>query len=176
MSFGSGVNGLNVTYFYEATGYIHATVNDSLHQSRTQMATLKGKGCSGDNFATVACIGWKLSSWLFYNHLTALEIVNLTSCVTTVQYIPWIMHMVCSLPCFCYGLAITDFIHILQGYFTGTGAILWLPQCLWSNPEGYGYTAPISLLKPTIWPWQNKTKHNHVSTAVCHHNNCSIDW
>ena len=30
------------------------------------------------------------------------------------------------------------FTHILQGYFTGTGAIIWLPQCQWSNPEGYG--------------------------------------
>ena len=29
------------------------------------------------------------------------------------------------------------FTHILQGYFTGTGAITWLPQCQWSNPEGY---------------------------------------
>ena len=31
-----------------------------------------------------------------------------------------------------------SFTHILQGYFTGTGAIVWLPQCLWSNPEEYG--------------------------------------
>ena len=30
------------------------------------------------------------------------------------------------------------FTHILQGYFTGTGAIIWLPQCQWSNPEGHG--------------------------------------
>ena len=29
--------------------------------------------------------------------------------------------------------------HILQGYFTGTGAIVRLPQCQWSKPEGYGY-------------------------------------
>ena len=29
------------------------------------------------------------------------------------------------------------FTHILQGYFTGTGAIIGLPLCLWSNPEGY---------------------------------------
>ena len=28
-------------------------------------------------------------------------------------------------------------IHILQGCFTCTGAIIWLPQCKWSNPEGY---------------------------------------
>ena len=26
------------------------------------------------------------------------------------------------------------FTHILQGYFTGPGAILWLPQCQWSLP------------------------------------------
>ena len=25
------------------------------------------------------------------------------------------------------------FTHILQGYFTGIGAIIWLPQCQWSN-------------------------------------------
>ena len=30
------------------------------------------------------------------------------------------------------------FTNNLQGCFTGTGAILWLPQCQWSNPEGYG--------------------------------------
>ena len=30
------------------------------------------------------------------------------------------------------------FTRILQGSFTGTGAIIWLPQCQWSNPEGYG--------------------------------------
>ena len=34
----------------------------------------------------------------------------------------------------CYGLS---FIHILQGCFTATGAIIWLPQWQWSNPEGY---------------------------------------
>ena len=30
------------------------------------------------------------------------------------------------------------FIHIHQGYFAGTGAIVRLPQCLWSKPERYG--------------------------------------
>ena len=30
-----------------------------------------------------------------------------------------------------------SFTHILHGYFTGTGAILWLPQCQWSNHEEY---------------------------------------
>ena len=30
------------------------------------------------------------------------------------------------------------FIHIHQGCFTGTGAIVRLPQCQWSKPDGYG--------------------------------------
>ena len=47
------------------------------------------------------------------------------------------------------------FTHILQGYFTGTGAIIWLPQCQWSNPEGYG------LIQPS--PNHNKTKQSRNS-------------
>ena len=39
---------------------------------------------------------------------------------------------------FGFGLVAVDFTHIPQGYFTGTGAIRWLPQCQWSNSEGYG--------------------------------------
>ena len=30
------------------------------------------------------------------------------------------------------------FIHIQQGCFAGTGAIVRLPQCQWSKPDGYG--------------------------------------
>ena len=30
------------------------------------------------------------------------------------------------------------FIHIHQGWFVGTGAIVRLPQCQWSKPDGYG--------------------------------------
>ena len=30
------------------------------------------------------------------------------------------------------------FIHIHQGCFAGTGAIVRLPQCQWSEPDGYG--------------------------------------
>ena len=30
------------------------------------------------------------------------------------------------------------FIHIYQGCFAGTGAIVRLPQCQWSKPGGYG--------------------------------------
>ena len=30
------------------------------------------------------------------------------------------------------------YIHIRQGCFAGTGAIVRLPQCQWSKPDGYG--------------------------------------
>ena len=35
-----------------------------------------------------------------------------------------------------YWFYVTNFPYF-QGCFTGTGAIIWLPQCQWSNPEGY---------------------------------------
>ena len=45
--------------------------------------------------------------------------------------------------CCCFSLASTYsisqvFIHIHQGCFAGTGAIVRLPQCQWSKPDGYG--------------------------------------
>ena len=48
------------------------------------------------------------------------------------------------------------FIHIHQGCFAGTGAIVRLPQCQWSKPDGYG---KISQRITT-------TKHSKVKT-VC---------
>ena len=48
------------------------------------------------------------------------------------------------------------FIHIHQGCFAGTGAIVRLPQCQWSKPDGYG---KISQCKTT-------TKHSKTKT-VC---------
>ena len=52
------------------------------------------------------------------------------------KYIPSFIHR-----CLCYTLCSVSvhfvFTHILQGYFTGTGAILGLPQCQWSNHEEY---------------------------------------
>ena len=47
------------------------------------------------------------------------------------------------------------FIHIHQGCFAGTGAIVRLPQCQWSKPDGYG---KISQCITT-------TKHNKAKTA-----------
>ena len=48
------------------------------------------------------------------------------------------------------------FIHIHQGCFAGTGAIVRLPQCQWSKPDGYG---KISQCRTT-------TKHSKAKT-VC---------
>ena len=46
----------------------------------------------------------------------------------------------------CFGVVMQSFImnshevfvHIHQGCFAGTGAIVRLPQCQWSKPDGYG--------------------------------------
>ena len=46
----------------------------------------------------------------------------------------------------CFVVVIQSFImnshgvfnHIHQDCFAGTGAIVWLPQCQWSKPDGYG--------------------------------------
>ena len=60
------------------------------------------------------------------------------------HYIPWNMHIVllCFVLLWLYNEFLVDlcvqFIHILQGCFTDTGAIMWLPQCQWSNPEYMG--------------------------------------
>ena len=48
------------------------------------------------------------------------------------------------------------FIHIHQGCFAGTGAIVRLPQCQWSKPDGYG----------KISQWITTTKHSRAKT-VC---------
>ena len=74
------------------------------------------------------------------------------------HYIPWIMHMFERVTFRC-GLVMVDVTHILQGCFTGIGAILWLPQCQVRNPEEYGHITHITLLpKWMIQPQQNKTK------------------
>ena len=48
------------------------------------------------------------------------------------------------------------FIHIHQGCFAGTGAIIRLPQCQWSKPDGYG----------KINQYITTTKHSKAKT-VC---------
>ena len=45
-----------------------------------------------------------------------------------IEYIPRSMCMVCTFVCFFVVEELTgNFTNILQGYFTGTGAIIWLP-------------------------------------------------
>ena len=62
------------------------------------------------------------------------------------------------------------FIHIHQGCFAGTGAIVRLPQCQWSKPDGYG---KISQCITT-------TKHSKAKTVCiflgiyCRFTHCSL--
>ena len=48
------------------------------------------------------------------------------------------------------------FTHIRQGYFTGTGAIVRLPQCQWSNPERHR----------SLVLYQTTTDHNKSRTII----------
>ena len=73
--------------------------------------------------------------------------------------------------------------HILRGCFTGTGAILWLPQCQWSNRKVKGilpkgpYLPCVSMAGRVllagyhrsmgeIFLYQHHTKHNKMQT-IC---------
>ena len=51
-------------------------------------------------------------------------------------------------------------VHICQSCFTGTGAIIWLPQCHWGNPEKYVY---------------NRLIHNHDKSQQTE-NRAYISW
>ena len=61
-----------------------------------------------------------------------------------IQYIPRNMHTFFVVLCFVVVMqsfimsSREVFIHIHQGCFAGTGAIVRLPQCQWSKPDGYG--------------------------------------
>ena len=48
----------------------------------------------------------------------------------------------CALLCCGYAIVHNEFTcsiyHVHQGCFAGTGAIVRLPQCQWSKPDGYG--------------------------------------
>ena len=50
------------------------------------------------------------------------------------------------------------FIHIHQGCFAGTGAIVRLPQCQWSKPDGYG-----KISQCTVYP----KKYAHGFVVLC---------
>ena len=61
--------------------------------------------------------------------------------LAALQYTPRKVHMVL----FCCSMLFVAFTHNLQGWFTGTGAIIW-SQCQWTNPEGLWLTL-------TYWGW-----------------------
>ena len=66
-----------------------------------------------------------------------------------INYVPYNKHIVllCFVLLWLYDVFSEDqcvlFSHILQDCFIGTGAIFWLPQCQWSNPERYGLNQPV---------------------------------
>ena len=101
-----------------------------------KMAMLIAAGCNcfhilinlGANFA-VALHGKLVRYW------TAARF----KCTMLKQCAPRTVHRVLAAVCSLVWISI-NFTHLLQSCFTDTGAIIWLPQCQWSNPERYGWT------------------------------------
>ena len=58
-------------------------------------------------------------------------------------------------------------INNLQGCFTGIGAILWLPQCHWSNPED-DYMCDLEHFKPTAKVCKLQQSHDIRYTGMNH--------
>ena len=60
--------------------------------------------------------------------------------------------------------------NIIQGFFTGTRAIIWLPQCHWSNPEKFGLNHPITDIKIYVWLMEciMISWHRNASTITGH--------
>ena len=90
---------------------------------------------------------WTVEPRYCQNHVNCILVIYASllpceepSAATIVQYIPRNMHTV--LLCFALlwlcNRSHEVFIHIHQGCFAGTGAIVRLPQCQWSKPDGYG--------------------------------------
>ena len=93
--------------------------------------------------------------------------------------------------CILLGGYLTLFSHTIKGCFIGSGAIVWLPGCKWSKPEGYDIHSSMCnifhetctcLLEflfrlayhcifqycsvPFQWQWNNRMKM--VKTEGCH--------
>ena len=117
--------GLNSVLAQQLEGISHAM--QVLDTSQEHQYGLRGQPHT-DKVSSV----WIISRWVSSKQIS-LQLGF------TVRVHPRAIHMVHALLyiVFCYGCVMTDLTHILQGYFTGTGAILGLPQCQWSNPEEY---------------------------------------
>ena len=95
--------------------------------------------------------------------------------VSCLQYIPWNIHMVHVL---LVSLVLVNFTHILQGYFTGNGAIIGLPHCQWSNPEGHGWNQLISKHKKhkKSKPWAVHKMGRLTVHVACSPPNHYLNW
>ena len=58
----------------------------------------------------------------------------------------------------CCGLVSHNSTHILQGYFTDTVAIIWLPQCQWNDTGGYENVSRVTNMNWLYIP--NKPSHD----------------
>ena len=81
---------------------------------------------------SIYCVPWNMHIILFFYHLRQIYSTILLGfnslAQSCAQYDKSLNNLLISDSC-------DLFAYILQGYFPDTGAIVWLPQCYWSNPE-----------------------------------------
>ena len=129
--------------------------------------------CQSDNKAKVFCYGQKFLIYVFLETKHNMVLHSEHATVYPKKYAHGFVVL-------CFVVVMQSFImkshevfiHIHQGCFAGTGAIVRLPQCQWSKPGGYG---KISQCITT-------TKHSKAKTVCiflgiyCKHNgNYSYD-
>ena len=84
-----------------------------------------------------------LSGWVAIHHVSPNHLFprKIWRCIYSISQ-EICTRFCCALLCCGYAIVHNDshevFIHIHQGCFAGTGAIVRLPQCQWSKPDGYG--------------------------------------
>ena len=67
--------------------------------------------------------------------------------------------------CFCCGLILVKFAHILRGCFSGIRVIKWLFQCRWISPNEYGQ---IKHTNPQAVDNITTTWESHKTTCIFH--------
>ena len=155
--------------------YCHLNQQNTQICSSSLLWNTKATPCEGK----ICGISFKIRLWALFCLVVLYTIMHCISpyhckktCITT----QCIFQDICTWFVLCCGLVWIGFIPILQGCFTGIGAITWLPQCQWSNPEEYDdrdHMNPIEtgdISRKT----QNKTQHNCVyilRNIRQHHNN-----
>ena len=113
--------------------------------SEAQQNTMKCKQCTHGMNNVIYLLHWILKYFVKWTHSKLQQ--NRTMCMCLELYYNCrFIYTLHGFVVLCFVVVMQSFImnshevfiHIHQGCFAGTGAIVRLPQCQWSKPDGYG--------------------------------------